>query len=183
MARYVLAQTREQRLTLLDGLTTSKQAPSANALEVVARGLVLAGQATQSLGRSLGHERHQQVSGNADGLEQVVDHKRQLVSLGLSSLGYGNLECVGLVLLDEGGKEMRSIEFADYMKRKMNTVNKRLVFIIGGPYGFSPKVYEAAHEKMSLSRMTFSHQMVRLIFVEQLYRAMTILNGGPYHHE
>ena len=79
-----------------------------------------------------------------------------------------------VVLLDEGGKEMRSIEFADYMKRKMN---------IGGPYGFSPKVYEAAHEKMSLSRMTFSHQMVRLIFVEQLYRAMTILNGGPYHHE
>ena len=57
------------------------------------------------------------------------------------------------------------------------------LFIIGGPYGFSPKVYEAAHEKMSLSRMTFSHQMVRLIFVEQLYRAMTILNGGPYHHE
>lgn len=80
-------------------------------------------------------------------------------------------------------KEMRSIEFADYMKRKMNTVNKRLVFIIGGPYGFSQKVYEAAHEKMSLSRMTFSHQMVRLIFVEQLYRAMNILNGGPYHHE
>lgn len=88
-----------------------------------------------------------------------------------------------VVLLDEGGKEMRSIEFADYMKHKMNTVNKRLVFIIGGPYGFSPKVYAAAHEKMSLSRMTFSHQMVRLIFVEQFYRAMTILNGGPYHHE
>ena len=76
-----------------------------------------------------------------------------------------------VVLLDEGGKEMRSIEFADYMKRKMNTVNKRLVFIIGGPYGFSPKVYAAAQEKISLSRMTFSHQMVRLIFVEQLYRA------------
>ena len=88
-----------------------------------------------------------------------------------------------VVLLDEGGKEMRSIEFADYMKRKMNTVNKRLVFIIGGPYGFSSKVYAAAQEKISLSRMTFSHQMVRLIFVEQLYRAMTILNGGPYHHE
>lgn len=88
-----------------------------------------------------------------------------------------------VVLLDEGGREMRSIEFADYMKRKMNTVNKRLVFVIGGPYGFSKRVYEAAHEKMSLSRMTFSHQMVRLIFVEQLYRAMTILNGGPYHHE
>ena len=83
MARSGLAQTREQRLALLDGLTTGKQAPSANVLEVVARGLVLAGQAAQGLGRSLGHERHQQVSGNADGLEQVVDHKRQLVSLGL----------------------------------------------------------------------------------------------------
>ena len=88
-----------------------------------------------------------------------------------------------VVLLDEGGKEMRSIEFADYMKHKMNTVNKRLVFVIGGPYGFSSKVYAAAQEKISLSRMTFSHQMVRLIFVEQLYRAMTILHGGPYHHE
>ena len=88
-----------------------------------------------------------------------------------------------VVLLDEGGKEMRSIEFADYMKHKMNTVNKRLAFIIGGPYGFAPKVYAAAQEKLSLSRMTFSHQMVRLIFVEQLYRAMTILSGSPYHHE
>lgn len=88
-----------------------------------------------------------------------------------------------IVLLDEHGKEMRSIEFADYMKRKMNTVNKRLVFIIGGPYGFSEKVYQAAHEKISMSKMTFSHQMIRLIFVEQVYRAMTILNGGPYHHE
>lgn len=88
-----------------------------------------------------------------------------------------------IVLLDEGGREMRSVEFADYMKQKMNSVSRRLVFVIGGPYGFSPRVYEAAHEKLSLSRMTFSHQMVRLIFVEQLYRAMTILNGGPYHHE
>lgn len=88
-----------------------------------------------------------------------------------------------IVLLDEGGKEMRSIEFADYMKRKMNTVNKRLVFIIGGPYGFSPKIYNMAHEKISLSQMTFSHQMVRLIFIEQLYRAMSILHNSPYHHE
>ncbi len=101
----------------------------------------------------------------------------------------GELICKALqpgdvtVLLDEGGKELRSIEFADYMKHKMNTVNKRLVFIIGGPYGFSEKVYQAADEKLSLSRMTFSHQMIRLIFVEQLYRAMNILNGGPYHHE
>lgn len=88
-----------------------------------------------------------------------------------------------VVLLDEHGKEMRSIEFADYMKRKMNTVSRRLVFVIGGAYGFSDKVYGAAHEKISMSKMTFSHQMIRLIFVEQVYRAMTILQGSPYHHE
>ena len=88
-----------------------------------------------------------------------------------------------VVLLDEHGKEMRSIEMAEWMKKKMNTVSKRLVFIIGGPYGFSPKIYERANEKLSMSKMTFSHQMIRLIFVEQLYRSMTILNGEPYHHE
>ena len=88
-----------------------------------------------------------------------------------------------VVLLDEHGKEFRSIEFADWVEKKMHTVNKRLVFVIGGPYGFAPSVYAAAQEKISLSKMTFSHQMIRLIFVEQLYRAMTILNNGPYHHE
>lgn len=88
-----------------------------------------------------------------------------------------------VVLLDEHGKEFRSIEFADWMTRKMNTVSKRLVFIVGGPYGFSPSVYDAANEKISLSKMTFSHQMIRLIFVEQVYRAMTIIKGEPYHHE
>lgn len=88
-----------------------------------------------------------------------------------------------VVLLDEGGKEMRSVEFAQWMKQKMNTVARRLVFVIGGPYGFAPRVYAAAQEKVSLSRMTFSHQMVRLIFVEQLYRAISILHGSPYHHE
>ncbi|WP_321517734.1 23S rRNA (pseudouridine(1915)-N(3))-methyltransferase RlmH [uncultured Bacteroides sp.] len=88
-----------------------------------------------------------------------------------------------IVLLDEFGKEFRSVDFANWIEKKMANVNKRLVFVIGGPYGFSQKVYEAAHEKISLSKMTFSHQMVRLIFVEQLYRAMTILNNGPYHHE
>lgn len=87
------------------------------------------------------------------------------------------------VLLDEGGKEFRSVEFSKWMSHKMNTVSKRLVFIIGGPYGFSDKIYSIANEKISLSKMTFSHQMVRLIFIEQLYRAMTILNGEPYHHE
>ncbi|MBQ9665969.1 MAG: 23S rRNA (pseudouridine(1915)-N(3))-methyltransferase RlmH [Bacteroidaceae bacterium] len=88
-----------------------------------------------------------------------------------------------VVLLDEHGKEFRSIEFSKYMEQKMQTVSKRLLFIIGGPYGFSPDVYAKANEKLSLSRMTFSHQMIRLIFVEQLYRAMTIMRGEPYHHE
>lgn len=88
-----------------------------------------------------------------------------------------------VVLLDEGGKEFRSVEFASWMERKLNTVNKRLVFVIGGPYGFSPSVYAATSEKLSLSKMTFSHQMIRILFVEQLYRAMNILNGGAYHHE
>lgn len=88
-----------------------------------------------------------------------------------------------VVLLDERGKEMRSMEFARYMDHKMQTIAKRLVFVVGGPYGFSEDVYERADGKISLSQMTFSHQMVRLIFVEQLYRAMTILRGEPYHHE
>ena len=88
-----------------------------------------------------------------------------------------------IVLLDEHGKEMRSIEFSKYMEKKMQTVSKRLVFIIGGPYGFSSEVYAKANDKLSLSQMTFSHQMIRLIFVEQLYRAMTIMRGEPYHHE
>lgn len=88
-----------------------------------------------------------------------------------------------VVLLDEHGKQLRSVEFSQYMEQKMQQVSKRLVFIIGGPYGFSPDVYAKANEKLSLSKMTFSHQMVRLIFVEQLYRAMTIMRGEPYHHE
>ena len=88
-----------------------------------------------------------------------------------------------VVLLDEGGREMRSVEFADYMRHKQNTVARRLVFVVGGPYGFAPRVYAAASEKLSLSRMAFSHPMGRLVCVEQLYRAMTILAGTPYHHE
>lgn len=88
-----------------------------------------------------------------------------------------------VVLLDEKGREYSSIQFASYIEKKTHTVAKRLVFVIGGPYGFSEPVYEKSNEKLTLSRMTFSHQMVRLIFVEQLYRAMTILNNEPYHHE
>jgi 23S rRNA (pseudouridine1915-N3)-methyltransferase len=88
-----------------------------------------------------------------------------------------------VVLLDERGKEFTSLQFAEYLERKTHSVTKRLVFIIGGPYGFSKKVQNAAHEKIALSKMTFSHQFIRLIFVEQIYRAMTILNHQPYHHE
>jgi 23S rRNA (pseudouridine1915-N3)-methyltransferase len=87
-----------------------------------------------------------------------------------------------VVLLDEHGTEYRSIEYARWLQKKMNTA-RRLVFVIGGPYGFSKDIYHRADELISLSRMTFSHQMVRLIFTEQLYRACTIIKGEPYHHE
>lgn len=87
-----------------------------------------------------------------------------------------------VILMDEHGKEFRSIELAKWLDQKRN-IARRLVFIIGGPYGFSQAIYERANEKLSLSKMTFSHQMVRLIFTEQLYRACTIIKGEPYHHE
>jgi len=88
-----------------------------------------------------------------------------------------------VVLLDEGGQEFRSVDFAHYIEKRLNAGQRRLVFIVGGPYGFSPEVYARSQERIALSRMTFSHQMVRLFFVEQCYRAMTILRGEPYHHE
>jgi len=87
-----------------------------------------------------------------------------------------------VVLLDEHGTERRSIDFAAWIEKKSLTL-RHLVFVIGGPYGFSEAVYQRANEKISLSKMTFSHQMVRLIFTEQLYRACTIIKGEPYHHE
>lgn len=88
-----------------------------------------------------------------------------------------------VVLLDEKGKQYTSVGFADYLAQKMLLGIKRLVFVIGGPYGFAESVYQRTNEKISLSKMTFSHQMVRMIFTEQIYRAMTILKGEPYHHE
>ena len=87
-----------------------------------------------------------------------------------------------LVLLDEHGKELRSIEMAKWLEQKQQTA-RRLVFVIGGPYGFSEAVYKRANEQLSLSKLTFSHQMVRLVFTEQIYRACTIIKGEPYHHE
>ena len=88
-----------------------------------------------------------------------------------------------VVLLDEKGAEMRSVEFAYWLQKRMNSGIRRLVLVIGGPYGFSEEVYQRSDAKLSLSRMTFSHQIVRAIFAEQIYRAFTILNHEPYHHE
>ena len=88
-----------------------------------------------------------------------------------------------LILLDEKGHEYRSVEFARHLQKKMNAATRRMVLVIGGPYGFSDGVYTRADEKISLSKMTFSHQMIRLFLVEQLYRAFTILKNEPYHHE
>ncbi|WDF54780.1 23S rRNA (pseudouridine(1915)-N(3))-methyltransferase RlmH [Mucilaginibacter sp. KACC 22063] len=88
-----------------------------------------------------------------------------------------------LVLLDEQGSEFTSQQFANYIDKKAVTSVQHMVFVVGGPYGFDQSVYQRANDKVSLSRMTFSHQMVRLFFIEQLYRACTIIKGEPYHHQ
>ena len=108
--------------------------------------------------------------------EQQKEREAELLKKSLKEGDY-------IVLLDEGGKEFRSVDFARYLEQKQQTVSRRLGFIVGGPYGFSPDIYALAREKVSLSRMTFSHQMVRAIFAEQIYRAFTIMKGEPYHHE
>jgi len=88
-----------------------------------------------------------------------------------------------LILLDENGMEHTSVGFSDFLQKKMNSGIKTLVFVIGGPYGFSEEVYQKAQRKVALSQMTFSHQMVRLFVIEQIYRGFTILNNEPYHHQ
>ena len=88
-----------------------------------------------------------------------------------------------LILLDERGKSYSSMEFSEYLQKKMNAGLKQLIFVIGGPYGFSDEVYARANGKLSISKMTFSHQMIRPFFIEQLYRGFTILRNEPYHHE
>jgi len=105
--------------------------------------------------------------------------KKQEGELILSQLNTSDF----VVLLDETGKQFTSMAFADYLQQRMNSGIKNLVFIIGGPYGFSEEVYQRANGKLSLSKMTFSHQMVRLFFAEQVYRAFSILNNEPYHHQ
>lgn len=108
-------------------------------------------------------------------MEQVKEQEGQLILKALSP----NQE---VVLLDEHGRELRSVEFADYVQRKLSS-GRDVVFVVGGPYGFSKAVYDRADGQLSISKMTFSHQMIRLLFTEQLYRAMTILHHEPYHHE
>jgi len=88
-----------------------------------------------------------------------------------------------LILLDENGATYTSVGFSNFLQKKMNSGTKTLVFVIGGPYGFSEAVYQKAQSKISLSSMTFSHQMIRLFFIEQLYRGFTILKNEPYHHQ
>ena len=108
--------------------------------------------------------------------EQIKDREGELV---LKQLNPGD----SVILLDEHGKEYRSVEWAEWIRQRLARGGKALVFVVGGAYGFSQAVYDRAEGKVSLSRMTFSHQMVRTIFAEQLYRAFTIIKGEPYHHE
>lgn len=107
--------------------------------------------------------------------QQSVQEGEQI----LSNINSGDF----VILLDERGMEFTSREFAQFLEHRMATLSCNIVFVVGGPYGFSRQVYDRANYKISLSRMTFSHEMVRLFFVEQVYRAMTILRGEPYHHD
>ena len=106
--------------------------------------------------------------------QKVAEGKQLLAALETSDY---------VVLLDEHGTERTSIDYSQWLQRRMASGSKRLVFVVGGPYGFSQEVYDRANEKISLSKMTFPHELVRLFFVEQLYRAFTILRHEPYHHE
>ncbi len=108
--------------------------------------------------------------------QQIKEKEGELI---LKQVGPSDI----LVLMDEHGREYRSLEFAEFIEKQMASGAKNVIFTIGGAYGFSEEVYQRANLKISLSKMTFSHQMVRAIFAEQLYRAFTILKGEPYHHE
>jgi 23S rRNA (pseudouridine1915-N3)-methyltransferase len=107
--------------------------------------------------------------------EQIKTKEGEII---LSKLNTGDF----LILMDERGKQRTSVQFSDYLQNILQQSHKRAIFLIGGAYGFSDAVYERSNTKMSLSNMTFSHQMVRLIFLEQFYRALTIMNNEPYHH-
>lgn len=108
-----------------------------------------------------------------------VQHKQKEGELILGKLNATDI----IILLDEMGQQMDSVSFSNHLQKHMNSGIRQLIFVIGGPYGFSEEVYNKAQGKLSLSKMTFSHQMVRLFFIEQLYRAFTILRNEPYHHK
>ncbi|QBQ42270.1 23S rRNA (pseudouridine(1915)-N(3))-methyltransferase RlmH [Sphingobacterium psychroaquaticum] len=108
--------------------------------------------------------------------EQQKTKEGELILKNMSTLDF-------VVLLDERGKEYRSVDFSKFIEQKMVGSVNHLIFVIGGPYGFSSEVYARANQQISLSKMTFSHQMIRMFFVEQLYRAFSIMRGEPYHHE
>jgi len=108
--------------------------------------------------------------------EQQKGKEAEMLSKNISSTDY-------VILLDENGQELSSKQFSIFLNKKMVGGQQHLVFIVGGPYGFSDEIYKRSDEKISFSRMTFSHQMIRLFFAEQLYRAFTILKGEPYHHD
>lgn len=109
-------------------------------------------------------------------INQHKDAESELIIQKLKSADF-------VVLLDEKGKNLSSVDFSKYLQKKLNTSCKQLVFVVGGSYGFSEKLYSIANDKLALSKMTFSHQMVRLFFVEQLYRAFSILKNEPYHNQ
>ena len=106
---------------------------------------------------------------------KVMDEEGKIILKALSDRDF-------VVLLDERGKALDSIQFAEFLERKLQEPMKAMVFVVGGPYGFSPDVYKRGNMQLSLSKMTFSHQMIPLFFTEQLYRAFTIIRGAPYHH-
>lgn len=108
--------------------------------------------------------------------EQQKTKEGELILKQISALDF-------VILLDERGKEFRSLDFSKFIEQKLVSSVNHLIFVIGGPYGFSPEVYARANQQISLSKMTFSHQMIRMFFVEQLYRAFTIMRNEPYHHE
>ncbi len=111
-----------------------------------------------------------------------MSEDQQKEAEGLQFLNFFNQsDCV--ILLDERGNEFTSMQFSDFLQKKMSSGLRRLIFVVGGPYGFAQSVYNRANGKISLSKMTFSHEMIRLFFIEQIYRAMTIMRGEPYHHE
>lgn len=109
----------------------------------------------------------------------IAEQKEREADLILKQLDHSD----EVIVLDENGKMVSSVEFSKFLENKMLNSVKRIVFVIGGPFGFSPRVYNRANQQLSLSAMTFSHQMIRLLFTEQLYRAMTILKGENYHHQ